>query len=260
MTRTTTEQLVKTALMIALTTILTMLAMPVPFTNGYIHLGVSRVFVGVILLGWKYGAVAAAIGPALADVFLGFAQWAPFTLVIKGCMALIMGLIIEKCIGPRGIAISAVITAAIWCGFNFAVRAFVGYQAEHSGSAISSEAVANGEIASPSEFGDFIAAAESKLMLAALLIPVILIVLVIVLRATKKFLVTPGQLIGMCAAGFFMVFGYYICGGLLIGGGAAAYAMSAFSIPANILQFTAGLVLATLLAAALSKTPLLKKN
>ena len=81
----------------AIITVMTMiLPIPIPFTTGYIHLGDAVIFLSVLLLGQKYGAAAAGMGSALADLLLGFAVWAPWTLVIKGGMGLIMGLLIAK--------------------------------------------------------------------------------------------------------------------------------------------------------------------
>ena len=56
---------------------------------GVVHLGDSMVLLGAILLGKKKGAVSAAIGMTLFDLLLGYNMWAPFTFVIKGCMAYI---------------------------------------------------------------------------------------------------------------------------------------------------------------------------
>lgn len=68
----------------------------IPSIGGFIHIGDCMVFVSVVLLGKKKGAIASAIGMFLVDVLGGYYIWAPFTLVIKGIMAYIAGLIIEK--------------------------------------------------------------------------------------------------------------------------------------------------------------------
>ena len=69
--------------------------MPNPFTQGYVHLGDAMVFLGVLMLGRKNGAIAAGFGSALGDLLGGFAVWAPFTFLIKFLMAQIMGLFVE---------------------------------------------------------------------------------------------------------------------------------------------------------------------
>lgn len=91
-----TEKLVMTALMMALVVVMTMLIrVPVVATDGYIHLGDSMIFFSVLLLGWKRGAVAAGVGSALADILASYAIYAPITLVVKGLMAVVMGLCID---------------------------------------------------------------------------------------------------------------------------------------------------------------------
>lgn len=97
--QTTTYNLVITALMMSMVMVLTfIIRVPVPATQGYIHLGDSMIFFSVLLLGWKWGAIAAGVGSALADLLAGYAYYAPITLVIKGLMAIVMGLCIEAAI------------------------------------------------------------------------------------------------------------------------------------------------------------------
>ena len=92
-----TYGLVNTALMICLVLLGTILfRIPVPMTQGYVHLGDTMVFLGVLMLGKRRGAAAAGLGSALADVLGGFAFWAPWTLVIKSLMAFVTGLILER--------------------------------------------------------------------------------------------------------------------------------------------------------------------
>ncbi|MGL4484964.1 MAG: ECF transporter S component [Anaerovoracaceae bacterium] len=68
---------------------------PIPFTQGYVHLGDAIIFISFFALGWKYAAAVAAIGSAMGDILGGFAAWAPWTLVIKGFMVLVVGIIIS---------------------------------------------------------------------------------------------------------------------------------------------------------------------
>ena len=67
---------------------------PIPLTTGYVHLGDAMIFLSVLLLGWRYGAIAAAFGSTLGDLLSGFAMWAPWTFVVKGGMAIIAGVIL----------------------------------------------------------------------------------------------------------------------------------------------------------------------
>ncbi len=94
-TKSNTTKIVLTALMMCLVMVLTMFVrVPIPFTQGYVHLGDAMVFMSVLILGWRYGAVAAGVGAMLADIIGGFAAWAPWTFAIKAIMAIILGLVI----------------------------------------------------------------------------------------------------------------------------------------------------------------------
>lgn len=166
-----TMKIILTGLMMALIVVATIvIPIPVPFGSGYIHFGDAMIFLSVLILGWKYGAVAAGVGSAMADILIGYAIWAPWTLCVKGIMGAVMGIFILKSIEKRGINVLGV--------------------------------------------------------------PIF-------------------QLIGMILAGLFMAAGYYVAEGVIYGSFVAALA----GIPWNILQFAVGTFIATLLAAALYKTP-----
>lgn len=68
----------------------------IPTINGFMQFGDCMVFLAAILLSKKRAAGAAAIGMALVDVAAGYVLWAPFTFIIKGIMAYVTALIIEK--------------------------------------------------------------------------------------------------------------------------------------------------------------------
>lgn len=83
-----TQRIVIAALLAALACLATMIIkIPSPL-NGYLNLGDCV----VLLIGWmlppRYGFLAAGLGTALADLFSGYAVYAPATFVIKGLMAL----------------------------------------------------------------------------------------------------------------------------------------------------------------------------
>jgi uncharacterized membrane protein len=167
-----TMKIILTGLMMAMIVVATMLiVIPVPFSSGgYIHLGDAMIFLSVLILGWRYGAVAAGVGSMLSDILLGYAAYAPWTLFVKGIMGAVMGLFIMKAMNKEGKSVMGV--------------------------------------------------------------PLY-------------------QMIGMILAGCEMVAGYYLADGVLYGN----FVSALLGIPWNILQFGVGTVLATLLAAALYKTP-----
>lgn len=95
----TINKMVMTAMMMCMIIVMTMIIrIPVPATQGYIHLGDCMIFFAVLLLGWKWGAVAAGVGSAMADMFAGYVQYIPVTLIVKFFMAAVAGIFIETAI------------------------------------------------------------------------------------------------------------------------------------------------------------------
>lgn len=83
----------------------------VPLPLGYVNLGDAFVLLGGWMLGPVYGALAGGIGAMLGDLMLGFAQYAPITLLIKAAMALIAagcGAWAAKCRKPAAFGLRAV--------------------------------------------------------------------------------------------------------------------------------------------------------
>ena len=94
-TRSQVYELVLTGLMAALVMAATsFFRIPVPATNGYVHLGDAFVFLSVMILGRRNGTIAAATGSGLADLLGGYAHWVPWTFAIKGLMAFAFGTIL----------------------------------------------------------------------------------------------------------------------------------------------------------------------
>jgi len=82
------RKLVISALFAALCCVSTMvIQIPSPM-SGYINLGDCFVLLSGWVLGPVYGAAAAGIGSMLADIFTGYAYYAPGTLAIKALVAL----------------------------------------------------------------------------------------------------------------------------------------------------------------------------
>lgn len=168
-----TYKLILTALMTGLVLVATIsIRIPSPFTQGYVHLGDSMIFLSVLLLGKKGGSVAAGLGSALADIMGGYAMYSIWTLIIKALMAFIMGIFIEA------------------------------------------------------------ATKKEKKHIKLGNMPLI-------------------EIVGMVLAGIEMVIGYAVVDGVFAGNLLSGF----LGAPFNVAQFTVGLVLATVLAMALYKTP-----
>ena len=122
-------KLVLTGLMTALVAVCVMiLPIPIPMTTGYVNLGDGMIFLAVLLVGWKYGAFAGGVGAGLADILLGAAAWAPWTLVIKAGMAVILGVAMklagknenQKAVPMMGIIGMALATVFMAAGYYVA--------------------------------------------------------------------------------------------------------------------------------------------
>jgi uncharacterized membrane protein len=98
MSRVSPARIALAALLIALTTVFTLLIrVPVPVTQGYVNLSsVAITFTGLIFGPWM-GLVAGGIGAALADLLGGYAQFALLSLVAHGSGVLVCGWVGRGC-------------------------------------------------------------------------------------------------------------------------------------------------------------------
>ena len=84
----TLKKIVLSGLFAAIISVATLLSVPLP-TGGFANFGDCFVILSGIILGPVYSFFAAGIGSALSDLFLGWANYAPVTFLIKGIMALV---------------------------------------------------------------------------------------------------------------------------------------------------------------------------
>lgn len=76
-----------TALFTALIIVATMI-IQIPVGKGYLHFGDSLIYIAACILPAPCALFAASVGAALADLFTGFAIYAPATFIIKALNAL----------------------------------------------------------------------------------------------------------------------------------------------------------------------------
>lgn len=81
--------------------------------GGYINFGDTVIFLTAVLLGKKSGLLAGGIGSALADVALGYAAYAPFTLVIKALEGFAAGWILSAFPGKSRFGLSKIIAYTV---------------------------------------------------------------------------------------------------------------------------------------------------
>lgn len=89
-------RLVVSAMFAALCCVATMvIRIPTIGTNGYVNIGDTVVLLCAWLIGGVYGAAAAGIGSALADLLASYVTYAPGTFVIKFLMAVVAYMILK---------------------------------------------------------------------------------------------------------------------------------------------------------------------
>ena len=88
--------LVHLALLTALCTVATM-AIPIPtLTGGYLNAGDIVVVLAGLLAGPICGGIVSGLGSALADLFTGYAIYAPGSFLVKGLAAVVIGLLFSS--------------------------------------------------------------------------------------------------------------------------------------------------------------------
>ncbi len=106
------KKMVLTALLIAVVTVTTRVVnIPLPGVKGYVNIGDTVVLLAGLIFGPTVGATCGALGSSLADLFLGYAYWAPWTFVIKGLEGFLAGWVAQRY--RRATAQGAVLAAVI---------------------------------------------------------------------------------------------------------------------------------------------------
>ena len=113
-----TKTMVKYGMLIALTTVMTMVIQIPIGSNGYLNLGDMVVFLAALILGRKGGFIVGGLGSALADIILGYSFYAPITLIVKGLEGYIAGRIFETRLGQKA-PIMATTIGGIWMAFGY---------------------------------------------------------------------------------------------------------------------------------------------
>ncbi len=114
-----TKDLTRLAVLIALTTVMTMVIhIPTIGTNGYLNLGDMVVFLSAMMLGRKGGFIVGGFGSALADLLLGYTHYIPITFIVKGLEGYIAGVILDTKLGKRKPIIATTI-GGLWMALGY---------------------------------------------------------------------------------------------------------------------------------------------
>ncbi len=113
------KTLVRYAMLIALTTVMTMvIQIPTVGTEGYLNLGDMVVFLAALILGKKGGFIVGGFGSALADLITGYTHYVPITFVVKGLEGFIAASLLETKIG-KDKPIVATSIAGVFMAFGY---------------------------------------------------------------------------------------------------------------------------------------------
>lgn len=120
------QKIAITAIFAALVCVTTMIfSIYVPQTRGYFNIGEGMVYITALLFGPVIGSIAGGVGSMFADLLLGYAQFAPATLIIKAIEGGIVGVISRKTINFKSKSswkiftlISGLIVGAILMGIG----------------------------------------------------------------------------------------------------------------------------------------------
>jgi|Deesub1362A_J573_1020465.scaffolds.fasta_scaffold00012_181 uncharacterized membrane protein len=208
-------------------------------TRGYFNIGETGVYIAAITGGPIVGMIAGGFGSMLSDVVLGYSQYAPGTLVVKGVEGFIVGYLAmkleaifrEKSKRPIGVLI----------GVLFGILMYIVGKEFYVGTA---EISINlfGATTMTVDFSEIIWGLSA----------VIIIILVIGLSWKKPNYI--GYILSTIAGGMTMVLGYFLYEQVILGVAALA------EVPFNTMQMSIGTALSLLVVSAVEKIWIEKKE
>ncbi len=109
------------------TVFVAIIPIPIPGTGGYTHPGsIAEVFVA-LAFGPLVGGIAAGLGAAIADIQIGYASFAPLTLVAHGLFGFLVGKIGWKKSTPQMIIAIIIGGAALIATYFIGQALFYGF-------------------------------------------------------------------------------------------------------------------------------------
>jgi uncharacterized membrane protein len=230
------QDIVRIVVYTAITFIATvLLVIETPATGGYFNLGEASIYVIAFMSSPIVAAVSSGLGPALADLFLGYWYFAPATFVIKFCEGFVVSKLAMH-IRNRGSTLMRMATVFTGMMISLIVAIFLSF----GGGAIEAEF----SWAPTTLFGITLPIPSFRVVLPAyiwLIIAFAIAFLSIAVLARIRLDVFP-----MAIGGGIMVLGYFfyeyfISNPLILGREAIA---AIFEVPVNIGQFTVGILIA----------------
>lgn len=197
-------------------------------TGGYFNVGETMVYTAALLMGPLVGGFAGGVGSMLADLGLGYPQYAPGTLIIKGLEGFIVGLLAYH-VPRRG-------PLAYWRAASTLLGLVVGLGVWSVGSSLYTGAMELTLAILPGTPATFTVQVPAAFW-AGLAIVVALGIIVAGLRVGPE---VGWTVLAVLAGGAIMVTGYFLYEYFALGMGAAAWV----EVPINIGQLLVGLMVA----------------
>lgn len=73
----------------------------IPVGFGVLNFGEIVIYTAAFLFGGVVGGLAGGIGASAADLILGYAVWAPITLIVKGLQGFVVGKVSGRSVGSK---------------------------------------------------------------------------------------------------------------------------------------------------------------
>lgn len=217
-----------------------LLVVETPATGGYFNLGEASIYVIASIATPMTTAIAAGLGPALADLVLGYWYFAPATFVIKFCEGYVVSKLMARLRREpqSGMFLARALTVAMGIVLALAVLLNTFGAGEESSGIVftwTETSIMGFTLYVPS----FVAYLPSYTWVV---VSALIAVLSIVVAMVKK-----PHVLAMSVGGLLMVTGYFlyeffISNPLILGRDPIG---ALFEVPVNIGQFTAGILLAT---------------
>ncbi len=242
--RFTTREIALSAAFSAVVFVLTsLIAMPVPSTQGFFNIGEIGVYLAALIGGPYVGAIAGAVGSSLADIALGYGVYAPGTFVIKGVEGFIAGLLFklyqEENQKLRYLVLSIIGLAFTLLGLLTLLddnTEMIGYLNVFTG--INLQNLLNAGFFSLDGSKPILTYGSIEYSIPDWFIITLLVILLGSVVIAELFLGESGKMLASCiAAGSFMILGYALYQYAILGFGPVAIT----EIPINIMQAVIGM-------------------
>ena len=219
---------VSTAIFTAVVFVFTVIvAISIPATRGFWNVGEAGVYIAALIGGPIVGAIAGGVGSALADIVLGYAIYAPGTLVIKGCEGLITGYLYQTLTqrdeGRKGVVLSLCMLLGILALLIFSL-AYFGLTQSSVTVELSSE---------PLHVSVVFEISPAVILITAIAVGIVALVLLLLGKET------PIMVFSCLVGGIVMVLGYFAYEAAIMGG-----AVALVEVLPNFMQVIIGIIIA----------------